>query len=251
MNPPPEFLRAETTHARRGATRHAFRHTVDYVLIDPEHGARGPWLFSRNRMNLASVLDRSHGGPRGEGRGAIWAREGLAAAGAPEGLSLRLLTQPRFLGFWFNPVSFWLAFAGDDLVAVIAEVSNTFGERHSYLCANPGFAPIRPQDRLTADKVFHVSPFQDLSGRYEFAFDIAPDRIAIRILLRDGAGGVVATLTGRREALTNRALLGSALRRPFGPLRVVALIYWHALRLKAKGVVYRSKPLPPEQEVSR
>lgn len=251
MTAKPEFIRAETTHTRRGKTRHAFRHAVDYVLIDPEGGAPGPFLFSRNRVNLASVSDRCHGGPRGAGRGAAWAREVLAAAGAPTVLSLRLLAQPRFLGFWFGPVSFWLAFARGNLVAVIAEVSNTFGERHSYLCAHPGFAPILPRDRLKASKIFHVSPFQEISGGYEFTFDITPQRIAIRILLSDGAEGLAATLTGRREVLTNRALIASALRRPFGPLRTLALIYWHALRLKTKGVTYRPKPLPPEQEVSR
>ena len=53
------------------------------------------------------------GTPRGAGRGAAWAREVLAAAGAPAGLHLRLLTQPRFLGLWFNPVSFWLALQGE------------------------------------------------------------------------------------------------------------------------------------------
>ncbi len=247
----PEILRAETAHARRGGTAHAFRHTVDYVLIDPESRDRTPALFSRNRINLASVEDRTHGGPRGEGRGAAWARDVLAEAGAPEGLSLRLLAQPRFFGFWFNPVSFWLALKDDTLVAVIAEVSNTFGERHSYLCAQPGFTPITAQDRLAAAKIFHVSPFQDVSGGYEFAFDLKPDSIAIRILLRDGEKGLVATLAGPRAPLTNRAILASSLRRPLGPVRVLALIYWHALRLKAKGIAYRPKPHPPKQEVSR
>ncbi|MDE3239355.1 MAG: DUF1365 domain-containing protein [Paracoccaceae bacterium] len=245
----PEYLRGETMHARRGAVKHAFRYGVDFVLIDPDETA-GPLLFSRNRMNLASVLDRNHGGLRGQGRGAAWAREALAHAGAPHGLSLRLLTQPRFLGFWFNPVSFWLAFKGDALVAVIAEVNNTFGDRHSYLCARDGFAPIRPEDRLAARKCFHVSPFQDISGGYVFTFDIRENRIAIRILLDDGPEGLVATLTGTRMPLTNTRLLGAALRRPFGPLRTLALIYWHALRLKLKGVAYRPRPLPPQQEIS-
>ena len=77
------------------------------------------------------------------------------------------------------------------------------------------------------------------------------DHIAIRILLRDGEKGLVATLAGPRAPLTNRAIIASALRRPLGPLRVLALIYWHAFRLKAKGIAYRSKPLPPDHEVSR
>jgi uncharacterized protein len=250
MSAAPEFLRAATTHARRGATPYSFRHKVDYVLIDPEDGAAGPVLFSRNRFNLASVHDRTHGGPRGAGRGTAWARDVLAQAGAPTGVSLRLLTQPRFLGFWFNPVSFWLAFDGDALVTVIAEVSNTFGERHSYLCAHPDFAPIRPHDRLAAAKVFHVSPFQDVAGGYDFTFDVTPQRIAIRIALGHGEEGLIATLTGRRAPLTDRALIRAALGRPFGPLRTLALIYWHALRLKAKGIAYRAKPVPPEHEVN-
>ena len=250
MTAGPEILRGVTTHARRGKVAHAFRYRVDYVLIDPEDTAF-PALFSRNRWNLASVADHCHGGPRGSGRGAAWAREVLADAGAPPGLALRLLTQPRFFGYWFNPVSFWLAFDGAALVAVIAEVSNTFGQRHSYLCANPGFAPLGPQDKITAEKVFHVSPFQDRAGRYRFAFDITPGHVAIHILLADGDEGVVATLAGRRFPMTNAALLSAALRRPLGPLRTLALIYWHALRLKLKGVAYRPCPAPPDHEVSR
>lgn len=122
----PEHLAGITTHARRGEIAHVFRHRVDYVLIDPESRS-GPMLFSRNGPNLASVHDRTHGGPRGQGRGAAWARETLQQAGAPGDLTLRLLAQPRFFGFWFDPVSFWLGFAADGtLRAVIAEVSNTF-----------------------------------------------------------------------------------------------------------------------------
>ncbi|WP_127900964.1 DUF1365 domain-containing protein [Solirhodobacter olei] len=246
----PEHVAGETTHARRGSIAHAFRYRTDYVLIDPET-RQGPWLFSRNAVNLASVDDRCHGGVRGAGEGAAWARRALTEAGAPEGLSLRLLTQPRFLGVWFCPVSFWLAFEGAALRAVIAEVSNTFGERHSYLCAREGFEPIGPADRLAARKVFHVSPFQDVAGGYSFAFDITAARIAIRIALSDGPEGVIATLTGPRAPLTNRAILAAALRRPFGPLRTLALIYLNALRLRAKGAAYRARPLPPAHEVSR
>ncbi|WP_233192660.1 DUF1365 domain-containing protein [Acidimangrovimonas sediminis] len=254
----PEHLRGVTTHVRRGAIGHSFRYNVDYVLIDPD-SRRGPALFSRNRTNLASVHDRTHGGPRGAGRGADWARDVFARAGLAPGYRLRLLTQPRLLGFWFNPVSFWLAFAEMPdapqapaaLLAVIAEVSNTFGQRHSYLCARPGFPPITPADEIAAKKVFHVSPFQDLSGGYRFRFAVTPDRIAIRIHLGNGDEGVIATLSGPRRPLTNACLVGAALRRPFGPLRTLALIYWQALRLKLKGAAYRPVPPAPTREVTR
>ncbi|MBF9035846.1 DUF1365 family protein [Rhodobacterales bacterium HKCCE2091] len=247
----PEHVPGQTVHARRGSVSNAFRYGVDYLLIDPDSD-RGPWFFSRNRFNLFAIHDRDHGGPRGDGRGASWAREVFVARGiAPEASDrVLLLTQPRFLGIGFNPVSFWLLLRGDDLLAAIAEVNNTFGDRHSYLCARDDFEPIGPGDRVSAAKVFHVSPFQDIAGRYRFAFRVNDDRIAIAIGLRDGDGGLHATLTGPRRRLTSGAILWSAIRRPFGAARVVALIYWQALRLKLKRVPYRSRPAPPVEEVS-
>lgn len=245
-------LRADVTHARRGAIGHGLRHRVDYLLLSPEH-ARGPALLSRNRFNLASLHDRDHGGPRGAGEGAAWAWRQMAEAGLPRepGMVLALLTQPRFLGYWFTPVSFWLVLRGDALVAAIAEVNNTFGQRHSYLCALPGFAPMGPGQEVVAAKVFHVSPFQDVAGEYRFALSIGADRIAIRIAQRQGAEGVDAAMTSAPTRLTNRALLAAALRRPGGGLRVLALIYWHALRLRLKGAAYRRLPDPPAAEISR
>lgn len=249
-HPWPDHIAGHTTHARRGSIRNAFRYGVDYVLIDPLCEAT-PRLFSRNGLNLASVNDRNHGGPIGAGRGLPWAREVFETAGLDlEGLQILLLTQPSFLWYNFNPVSFWLAMQGEDLRAVIAEVSNTFGDRHSYLCHRDGFDAIRAGDEITAQKIFHVSPFQKIAGEYRFHFDIRPDRIAIRIALKDGQDGVIATLFGRRQPLSNVSILRASLRRPFGAFRTIALIYWQALKLKLKGAPYRKRPLPPKQEVS-
>ncbi len=88
----------------------------------------------------------------------------------------------------FTPVSFWLLLRGDGVVAAIAEVNNTFGQRHSYLCLKPGFAPLTPGDTVRARKVFHVSPFQDVTGDYAFAFALSGERLAIRIAHENGAG---------------------------------------------------------------
>jgi len=247
----PEHIAGVTTHTRRGAIRHGFRYGVDFVLIDPEACVTRPRLFSRNRLNLVSVHDRDHGGALGAGRGAEWARKVLASQGlaAPQ-VQLKLLTQPRFLGYVFNPVSFWLAMDQDALVAVIAEVSTPFGDRHSYLCHRPGFAPITGETRITRPKSLHVSPFQQVAGSYEFGFDIRADQIAIRILHRNGDEGVVATLSGPRAPMTDAGLLRASLRRPLGALRTIILIYWQALRLKLKGATYRTRPTPPHTEVS-
>jgi DUF1365 family protein len=247
----PQHISGETFHRRRGDIRHKFRYGVDYVLIDPEATQKLPFLFSRNKFNLSSVHDRDHGGTLGAGRGPKWVREVLAQNGLNTSeIELRLLTQPRFLGYSFNPVSFWFAVQGEDLIAAIAEVSTPFGDRHSYLCHTPDFAPITAATRMTAPKSLHVSPFQSVEGLYEFAFDIDHDNISIRIWHRNGASGVLATLEGPRLPLSNSGLIRASLRRPFGALRTSVLIYWQALRLKLKGAIYRTRPTPPKTEVT-
>lgn len=244
----PLHMKGSTTHARKGGIDNAFRYGVDFVMIDPEETA-GPAVFSRNRFNLYAVHDRLHGGERKKGRGVAWAREVFEGAGL-ETCNIRLLTQPSFLGHNFNPVSFWMAFRGTALVAVIAEVNNTFGDRHSYLCHLPGFAPLKGNDRIEAKKIFHVSPFQDIAGTYVFHFDVTRSKVAIRIQHDNGEEGLIATLVGSLKPASSASLIGAAIRRPFGTMRVVALIYWQALKLKFKGARYRTRPVPPTEEIS-
>ena len=248
----PLHMPGHTVHARRGGPDNAFRYGIDYLLIDAEHDESAPALFSRNRFNLLAVHDRDHGGARDAGEGAAWARRVFADHGLAlnAGARVLLLTQPRFLGYWFNPVSFWLAMEGDNLRAVIAEVNNPFGDRHSYFCANPGFAPITARDTITAQKAFHVSPFQRIAGQYRFRFDIGEKRLAISITLLDGEKGLAATLTGPLVPLSTGGILRASLRRPAGALRTIALIYWQALKLKFKGARYRNRPAPPKEEVT-
>jgi len=245
-----ERFRAETYHGRKGPVQNAFRYSVDYVLLDPDK-ASGPSLFSRNRANLMALHDSDHGGLPGNGNGAIWAREVLANYGLAQD-RLMLLAQPRLLGHVFNPVSFWLAYDHiGNLRAVIAEVSNTFGDRHSYLCHRADRAPIGREDTMTAQKIFHVSPFQPIDGTYAFRFDIRRDRIGIWIDYTTASGGLYTNLIGPREALTNRGILASALRRPFGSRRVLALIHWQALKLWLKKARFNRRPQPPKEDVSQ
>jgi DUF1365 family protein len=243
-------VRAETFHSRKGPVKNAFRYSVDYVLLDPDR-ARGPRFFGRNRANLMAVHDVDHGGAPGEGRGAAWAREVLSAHGLAANKVL-LLAQPRLLGHVFNPVAFWLAYDHvGHLRAVIAEVTNTYGDRHSYLCHREGGVPITREDTITAQKIFHVSPFQPVEGRYDFRFDLRPDRIGIWIDYTSATGGLFTNLIGPRVPLTNAGILASALRRPFGSRRVLALIHWQALKLWLKKVRFHTRPVPPKEDVSQ
>ncbi|MDD9744545.1 MAG: DUF1365 domain-containing protein [Marinovum algicola] len=247
-----EHIAGHTWHGRKGEVENSFRYAVDYVLLDAEADVAGPRLFGRNRAGLTSVHDSDHGGAPKQGRGPAWLREVLARYQVPLGGRVQLLAQPRVLGHVFNPVSFWLIHdEAARLCAVIAEVTNTFGDRHCYLCHKPDYSPLTAEDRIAARKILHVSPFQPVAGQYTFRFDIRADRIGIWIDLDTGQGGVTATLTGPRAPLTDRAILGFCLRRPFGARRVLALIHWQALKLWWKGARYRRRPEAPRQEVSR
>jgi DUF1365 family protein len=246
-----QHIAGTTFHGRKGEVENAFRYSVDYVLLDAEGQVKAPWLFSRNRRGLVSLHDSDHGGAPGKGRGAAWVREVLGDV--PFGVArIELLAQPRVFGHVFNPVSFWLVRdEAEDLRAVIAEVTNTYGDRHSYLCRNPDWRPIGREDEIGAEKIFHVSPFQPVAGDYTFRFDISDGRVGIWIDYTAGNGGLLATLAGKRVPLTTAGLLGAMLRRPLGSWRVLGLIHWQALKLWWKGAAFRNRPKPPLEEVSR
>jgi uncharacterized protein len=243
-----QHIRGETFHGRKGAVANSFRYGVDYVLLNTETSL-GPRLFSRNRANVVSLHDTDHGGAPKRGRGVTWVRDVLAAHDV-QADEILLLAQPRILGHVFNPVSFWLCHQ-NGLRAVIAEVTNTYGDRHSYLCTRDDHGVIQPTDTLTATKLLHVSPFQPVVGTYAFRFDIRDDRIGIWIDYTTDTGGVFTNLIGPRAPLTNRGIIKACLRRPFGSRRVLALIHWQALKLALKGAKFRNRPTPPVDEVTR
>lgn len=247
-----DHIQGQTFHGRKGAQTNTFQYSVDYVALDPEADLETPSLFARNGRGVTSLHDVDHGGSPKMGRGPKWVREIIASHNLPCDGRLELIAQPRVLGHVFNPVSFWLCHdAKGELRVVIAEVSNTFGDRHSYLCHRDDLAPITPQDTLKAAKIFHVSPFQPVEGSYSFKFNFTPTSIAVHIDFTSGNGGLVATLVGERAPLSNRSILSMLLRRPFGSRRVLGLIHWQALKLWGKGARYRPRPEPPKPEITR
>ncbi|KUJ78939.1 DUF1365 domain-containing protein [Ruegeria profundi] len=249
-----DHIAGHTYHGRKGAIQNAFRYSVDYILLDPESDPDTPMLFSKNQPNVTNWRDLDHGGEPGQGRGAVWLREQFDQFGVAQPAHITLLTQPRVFGHVFNPVSFWFCFNDtDQLYAVVAEVTNTYGTRHSYLCHNPGFAPIQPSDRIVADKLMHVSPFQKVEGCYTFRFDYRAERVGVWIDYGREGGGLIATLTGPRTRLTDCAIIWSLVRRPFGARRAFLLILWQAMKLwakKARFRAFRSAPVP-DHPVSR
>jgi DUF1365 family protein len=240
-------------HRRLVAPYYRFIYRVFYILLDVDRvgeAARGTRLFSHNRFNLLAFHGRDHGDGSGDLR--AWAEGVLAGAGIDlAGGRIRLLALPRLLGHAFNPISLWYCEHRDGgLRAVIAEVRNTFGERHCYLLSADG-AAMPWEATHEKDKRFHVSPFLDLAGRYRFSLGEPGERVRLAIHeTRDGQGILDATVAGERRALGDGAILRLAALMPLMTLKVVAGIHWEALKIWLRGGKFRRKPEPPIVEVS-
>ena len=254
-SPHPAFLYdARVMHRRRVPPFYRFVYRVFYLLVDidrVEESARGLRLFSYNRANLLAFHDADHGdGTRGGLR--RWAEQLLATHGIElAGGRIRLLSLPRLLGFAFNPISLWYCEHADgSLRAVIAEVNNTFGEKHCYLLASNG-APLPYEMEHHKDKCFHVSPFLDLAGRYRFRLTPPGERVRLAIHeTREGAPILDATLCGERQPLNDGAILKLALAMPMMTIKVVTGIHWEALKIWLRGGRFHRKPPPPQWGVT-
>jgi DUF1365 family protein len=221
-------------HVRRGPTRHVFRYPVSYWLFDldelPELRRRIR-LFSVNRPNVVSLRDRDHFD------GAPLKQAVIDLAGDPTIERVLVLTQPRVLGYVFNPVSFYWCYRGDgSLSCMVSELNNTFGERLPEVLRGP---ELRYEHR----KRLHVSPFFGLDQSYEWAFSQPGETVWARIHVReDETKPLTAVLHGERRELTNGSVARSLARYPLMPLQVTALIHRQALRLWLKRVPFHHKP---------
>ena len=249
----PQLCFGQVRHMRLRPVRHGFRYGMYFIRLplrslgEDGFGCR---FFSRNRRNLLSFHDGDHGEA---GQPLLQWIDGLLAAQGVHDADgeVWLQTMPRVLGYVFNPVSFWFCHRRDGaLRAIVADVHNTFGERHCYLLET-GDA-IGPAEELAARKIFHVSPFCEVQGGYRFRFFSGRERTLACIDYDDGFGPLLETsLSGRATVLDDRNAVRAFFTYPLMTFGVVARIHWQALKLWLRRVPFFSKPVPPEQKVSR
>jgi DUF1365 family protein len=152
------------------------------------------------------------------------------------------------LGYAFKPVSFFACHDADGaLRAIVAEVNNTFGERHHYVLHAPGGVALRDGATLVADKALHVSPFCNMRGGYRFRFRLSAGRWLARVDYHDDDGAVplIETwISGRSAPLDHAAVRRLVWRYGWFTVAVVARIHLQAVRLWMKRVPWFRKPPP-------
>jgi DUF1365 family protein len=232
-------------HRRLGNPEHEFDYPVWFALVDLDEIQqldRDLRFFSYNRLNLTGFDDRDHMGPEKRPvrkKLETWLRD----RGVEYELGrVQLLTHLRILGHIFNPVSFYFIRDTEaQLRHAVAEVNNTFGETYCYLLDADG-SRVRHEE----EKVFHVSPFQPVDGRYRFHINEPGKRMTAHIdVLREGGRVFDTTLTVQRRELNSFSLLRTVARHPHMGLWTLALIHYQAARLWLKKAPFFSKPEAP------
>lgn len=249
MSAPADLFIGRTVHERRAPFSHRFNYRIASLMVDLERlseAAAMSRLFSVDRFNLYSFFQRDHGARDGSAL-IDWARARFDEAGIAIGdAHVRLLCSPRVLGYVFNPLSIYFAEGRDDgaLKGVIYQVHNTFGDAHAYVAPCAG----RPAERQSADKIFHVSPFFDVGGRYEFTLRAPDDRFKLSIFKqREEGADFLATMALNRVSLTSGALARLFASQPFSTLKTISAIHLEALKLWVKGAKYHARPEPPNR----
>ena len=244
---------------------------VEHARVTPvEHRFRTPVTFYAFRLDELDTLDSSVKGfgfnrwaplslhesdylTSGDGSFAEKLQPWIEKCGletAPD--TITLITSARWFGYVFNPVSFYLLETGGEVKGLIAEVNNTFGDRHLYA------VPMEKQDGILQhvhQKEFHVSPFNNMDGEYQFTLRRDGEDLYIGVdLYRDGSKILDAWIEGTGQPLTTKTLRRISLRHPFRPWLTMPRIVWQAILLKWKRklpVFKRPEPEHPHTLRSR
>ena len=225
-------------HRRLRPRVQRLRYRVFWLLLDLEdidHLAGKLRFFSRNCFNLFGFFERDFG----DGSAVplrTQAQTLLQKAGCQPGEvgAIKLLCMPRMLGYAFNPLSVYFCYRRDGgLEAIIYEVHNTFGERHSYVIPGNGATSKVEQH---CDKEFFFFFFLGIDLSYAFHVSLPGADVGITIAgMERGRVVIAASLSGKRHGLSDAALLKAFILHPFLTVKVVLAIHWHALRLVLKG----------------
>jgi hypothetical protein len=235
-------------HRRFEPARHEFTYGLFMAFLDIDRIAeltRISRFLSYNRWNWASFDDRDHfGDPHTPLRQRLTDDAAASGVTLPDG-PIFLLTHLRYLGYNFNPISFFYCYnAAEELQLILAEVHNTFGESHNYWLSGANQRPGNNKARrYLCPKAMHVSPFMDMRLDYDFILTPPDDRLTAHMnTLADGRSTFDATMNLERRPWTATWLWRALGRHPWMTAKVIAAIHWEALRLYVKKVPVFTHP---------
>ena len=231
VSPPatrPASVRALVHHRRLRPFTYEFSHRTTMWLVD---AAEPNAAFPRWLRPLVSIRSRDHFAADDDRPLIEKVRGFLDAQDLPwTAHRVLVLANARSLGYVFDPLSTYFCFdERGELEGVLAEVHNTYGDRHCYPLSVDRSSPAR----ATADKTFYVSPFFAVEGRYDFTTRLTDDQVAVAISLTapDGRTLFTAAVHGDLEPATRAHTLRRVAGNPVPSQRVSALIRWHGVRL--------------------
>lgn len=155
---------------------------------------------------------------------------------------VRLLTQPRYFGLSFNPLSLFYCFDEDEsLICIVGEVHNTpWNERHRYVipCLSNN------EWQYQHEKAFHVSPFNPMSLNYHWTLSQAEKHLKVvidaRVQSSEKDKHFVAAM--RLDRTSVNRMSGLLIRYPLSAVTTVLRIYSQALKIWLKKVPFYSHP---------
>lgn len=249
------LYKATVMHNRLAPKKHRFNYSVFTFYVDLDELGylhEMSWMISRNRFNLFSFYDSEHLQlPLDNPDKTKTVKENIITYLKSNGFDYNgekifLLTNFSFLGYNFNPVSFYFVVGENNTqMCAIAEVSNTFGEMKPYFlgpeCLQEGVF------KLNTTKYFYVSPFISHDSNFDFQLRLPAEKLNIRIdTIKDEKRFFISTLTGVQKQLRSANLLWYCFRFPFITLKIITLIHWNALWLWLKKIRYYKKAEFPD-----
>ena len=239
-------------HKRFRPKIHTFNYKVFSLLIDLSeidllHKTLS--LFSYNKFNIISFFNKDHGARDGSSL-KNWVIDNLKKNNIESNeVKIKLLCYPRIFGYVFNPLSiFYVYDKNSDLIAVLYEVKNTFGEQHSYI-----FKTKKEQNLIqhVCKKKFHVSPFIEMNCVYFFRLLKPGNKISVIIDVQDPDGKILyASQDGVKSELNNNNLFKSYLKHPLMTFKIIITIHFEAFKLWIKGIKFIKKKLKIKNNIS-
>ena len=238
-------------HKRFKPKVHFFRYKVFSLLIDLSELnvlEKKINFFSYNSFNLISFFDKDHG--ERDGSSLIdWVKKNLKENNITfEDIKIKLLCYPRILGYVFNPLSvFYVYDKKDNLISILYEVKNTFGEQHTYIFK------VKNNNILqhSCSKKFHVSPFIEMNCNYFFKILKPGEKISVIIdQYQLNEKLLYASQDGKRADFTSRELIKSYLKHPLMTLKIISAIHFEAFKLWTKGIKFIKKKLKIKNNIT-